>query len=100
MTNGGGRAFIDPTGAPGPGYRRMSMANAAVLTAAMERAKTSRDVDGLARQMGVSRRTLYRWRGARFHQVTLDGWTATFVTRSHHDTVLPVQVTPWREVMP
>lgn len=95
-----GKAFIDPTGAPGCGYRRMSIANATVLSEALPRAKGGRGIDVLAREMGVSRRTLYRWRGARFHDVTVDGWTAMFICRPGHLDGAPVQATPWREVEP
>lgn len=100
MSHGGhtGRAFLDHTGAGERGYRLMSMSGAATITAALARApRGSTAIESLARDMGVSRRTLYRWRGARFHDVTVGGWVATFVTRPHHVPV-PVQVTPWREV--
>lgn len=92
-----GIAWLAPDGEM-PGYRRMTMANAAVLTDAMQRARTARDLTGLAASMGVSKRTLYRWRGATFHDVTVGCWTAVFVTRPHHLDGMPVQVTHWREV--
>ena len=93
-------ALMDPTGAGSRGYRRMSLANAALLTGAVTVAKGSTGIEALARDMGVSRRTLYRWRGTTVHEVTVAGWTAAFVVRPSHAGGVPIQCTPWREVEP
>lgn len=91
-------SVVDPTGAGSRGYRRMSLANAARLAEAIKAAKGSTGIEALAREMGVSRRTLYRWRHARVHEVTVAGWSAIFVVRPGHLGGVPVQCTPWREV--
>lgn len=87
----------DHTGAGSCGYRRMSLADAARLDAALTGRHDGTTMLDLAREMGVSRRTLYRWRGARVHEVRVGGWVATFVTRPSHADGIPVQCTPWRE---
>lgn len=91
------RSAHDPTGAGSVGYRRMSLADAARLDAALAHRGGATSMLALAREMGVSRRTLYRWRGARVHEVTVAGWSAWFVTRPTHGDGVPVQCTPWRE---
>ena len=95
-------ALADLSGAHTPGYRRMSLANARLIEGALRHRHSggSTSIERLAVEMGVSRRTLYRWRGCRFEDVTVDGWVATFVTRPDHLGGVPVQVTPWLETLP
>ena len=95
-------SVTDPTGARSRGYRLMSLANAARLDEALRTRHSggSLSIERLAREMGVSRRTLYRWRGARVHEVTVAGWSAIFVVRPGHLGGVPVQCTPWREEDP
>lgn len=96
-----GASVVDPTGAGSQGYRRISLSNVARLDAALSRIpKGSTAIERLAREMGVSRRTLYRWRGATVHEARVGGWVATFICRPGHNGGAPVQATPWREVEP
>lgn len=90
MSRIAGRAFVSKDDRWG---RRMTMANAQTLQRAMAHRKRG-DVPLIAKTLGVSRRTLYRWVGAEFRDMTLGGWTATFVIRPGR---YPVQVTPWEE---
>lgn len=82
------------------GDRRMTMSAAATLTQALQYGRRQASMNALARELGVSRRTLYRWRGATFHTVVVEGWKATFVIRPHHTETAgcPIQITPWQQV--
>jgi predicted DNA-binding transcriptional regulator AlpA len=88
--------------APGPempGYRAMTISGAKTLMHALsQRGASLATMDEVARELGVSRRTLYRWRHATFHDVEVDGWRATFVIRPDQ-MPSPVQITPWMRIV-
>jgi DNA invertase Pin-like site-specific DNA recombinase len=49
----------------------------------------------LARELGVSKRTVYRWRQARIERVEASGWWAFFALRPDSTHPEPVQVSAW-----
>lgn len=77
------------------GDRALSAAQIDQLVRALE-AGASPTV--LARELGVSRRTVYRWRHARIAMCRIEGWKALFVIRPIDSGVRegPVQLTPWQ----
>lgn len=76
-------------------YRSLSAARINHLVRAIEGGASP---TALAREMGISRRTVYRWRHARIVLFKVHGWKALFAIRPVDSEVRdgPVQLTPWQ----